>query len=384
MARLIMKKVVIVTNIPNPYRVPLFNELNEQLKQHDLSLTVVFGAEGYARRKFVLEKSDLRFDYVFLQSSSYQMGDAERTVFTYAGLEKVLNDLKPAVVVTPGFSPATMKVVVWKMFRSVKHIIWSGSLSAESAGGSLIRKVQRNVLVRMADAVIAYGSLAKKYLISLGAKEHSAFVALNTVDTSFFEQETAKARTKVVSDGLKHLTYVGYLSPRKNVSLVIEAVKKLAAKRSDFVLDIVGDGEEKTLLESKVRELNLQSFVIFHGFRQKDELPAFFARSSMFLFQTDFDIWGLVLNEAMAAGIPCLVSPNAGAAFDLVKEGETGYVCNYIDVDSVVAKIEYLLDHPEEVSRIGQNSSKFIRERAGLSHSALGFVNGILYTLKKK
>ncbi len=384
MARLIMKKVVVVTNIPNPYRVPLFNELNEQLRRENIALIVVFGSEGYSRRKFILDKSEMKFKFVFLKSSTYQLGNEERIVFSYKGLQSLLSDLKPDVIVTPGFSPATMKALLWKLFRPTKHIIWSGSLSTESSGTSLIRKIQRKVLMRITDAVIAYGSLAKKYLIGLGARESSAFVAINTVDTSFFENETSKLRMKQNNETTKHLTYVGYLSPRKNVTLVLEAIRKLAEKRNDFVLDLIGDGEEKSVLEQKVKEWDLESKVVFHGFLQKNELPQFFAKSSAFLFQTDFDIWGLVLNEAMAAGVPCLASVNAGATFDLIEDGQTGFVCNYNDIDSVVAKIDHLLDHPEDVSRISKNAVKFIRDQASLSVSAQGFVNAILYTLNKK
>ena len=91
----------------------------------------------------------------------------------------------------------------------------------------------------------------------------------------------------------------------------------------------------------------------------------------------------MVLNEAMAAGVPCIVSPNAGAAADLIVEGETGFVCNYNDIDSVVAKIEYLLDRPHEVVRIGENARIYIRNNATLEISASGFVNAVLSTNKK-
>ncbi len=224
--------------------------------------------------------------------------------------------------------------------------------------------------------------MAKKYFLDIGAREDSTFIAINTVDTSFFESETQKAKLNSTSDTIKHLIYVGYLSPRKNVSLLLQAIRKLAGHRNDFVLDIIGDGEERGLLESLAEEWGIQSKVVFHGFHQKQELPLFFAKGCMFLFQTDFDIWGLVLNEAMAAGLPCLVSPNAGSAADLIVEGQTGYVCNYNDVESVVAKIEFLLDNPTEVERIGHNARAFVREYATIEKSATGFIQAVLKTQK--
>ena len=142
-----MKKVVIVTNIPNPYRVPLFNELNRQMTAEGYSMTVIFAAESYARRKFILDKSEMKFDYRFLNSSAIQLGDSEKTVFSYRGLQDELNKIKPNVVITPGFSPATMSVAMWKVVHRCKQIIWSGSLTPESAGASLLRRLQRKILM---------------------------------------------------------------------------------------------------------------------------------------------------------------------------------------------------------------------------------------------
>lgn len=378
-----MKKVVIVTNIPNPYRVPLFNELNRQMTAEGYSMTVIFAAESYARRKFILDKSEMKFDYRFLNSSAIQLGDSEKTVFSYRGLQDELNKIKPNVVITPGFSPATMSVAMWKVVHRCKQIIWSGSLTPESAGASLLRRLQRKILMKFTDATLAYGSLAKKYLISIGSPERRSFIAINTVDTEFFRSETEKLRSGPDNgDDKKHLTCIGYLSPRKKMIEVLKAVQKLSHKRNDFVLDIIGDGEDRQMLEQKSWEWNIGDVVKFHGFRQKSELPAYFSKSSAFLFQTDFDIWGLVLNEAMAAGVPCIVSPNAGASADLVEEGKTGFVCNYGDTDSVVNRIEYLLDHPENARMIGRAASEFIRTQASLEVSARGFLTAVKSVLK--
>jgi glycosyltransferase involved in cell wall biosynthesis len=114
------------------------------------------------------------------------------------------------------------------------------------------------------------------------------------------------------------------------------------------------------------RTLGLTDCIRFHGFRQKDELPAFFAQSTCFLFQTDFDIWGLVLNEAMSAGLPCISSTNAGATSDLVIDGENGFVADFSKHEEVIEKIEMLLNNPDKARKMGEEAARFIRSRQAL------------------
>ena len=148
--------------------------------------------------------------------------------------------------------------------------------------------------------------------------------------------------------------------------------------RKDFVLDLIGDGDDRANLEQYVALNSLGQCIIFHGFRQRNELPLFLAKSSCFLFQTDFDIWGLVLNEAMAAGVPCIASVNAAASFDLIIENETGFILNFENTELVLKKINFLLDNPDEVKRMGENAARFINKNASLSKSAEGFVSSLL------
>lgn len=88
--------------------------------------------------------------------------------------------------------------------------------------------------------------------------------------------------------------------------------------RNDFSLRIIGDGPAADSLKTLTKELELENTIIFEGFKQKSDLPPYLEQTDCFLFQTGCDIWGLVLNEAMASGLPCIVSPNAGAARDLI------------------------------------------------------------------
>lgn len=374
-----MKKVIFITNIPNPYRIPLFNEMSRQFGESDMHLKLVFGAEGYKRRMFQLDKSDIGFDFEILEDKAHSFSDdGEKTLFLYRGLLKLLRRDKPDAIIVAGFSSATVQVFFHKLLSGTPFVIFSGSIDIKGRNYSFLRKMNRLLFIKSASAFVAYGNLAKEYLVNAGAPVSKVFVGRNTVDTSFFAEKTSALRKTDSSDDNKmHFTYVGYLVPRKNVQVLLEVIKIVAEKRSDFCVDILGDGISRPDLEKFVNANNLNHVVKFHGFRQKEELPEFFAKSSGFLFQTGFDIWGLVLNEAMAAGLPCLASPNAGATFDLIKEGETGFVVDFDNRESAAQKIGWLIDHKIEAQEMGKRGAIFIRDEVNLVKAAKGFKNAV-------
>jgi glycosyltransferase involved in cell wall biosynthesis len=374
----VMKKSVLITNIPNPYRVPLFNELSKQLKNDNIHLKIIFANKTYKRRLFQLNESDFQFDYTFLDNEAITVGNNnENTYFTYKGLYQQLKNENPDSIIVSGFSSATIKVFLYSLIKRTPYIIWNGSIAKKGRKDSFIRTLQRKLLTHFAKAFIAYGTKAKSYLMSIGATEEKVFIATNTVDTSFFETATNECRQSILNDGLNHFLYLGYLVPRKNVGLLIEIANELKQKRNDFCIDIIGDGESREQLELKVKNLDLCEFVKFHGFKQKNELPSYFANTKALLFQTDFDIWGLVLNEAMAAGVPCLSSANAGASSDLIQNGHNGFVVDYENKADIIEKINFIIENPEKAAEMGKRASEFMHANANVSVCAKGFVNAI-------
>jgi len=374
-----MKRVLLVTNIPTPYRIPLFNEVDRQLARAGMAFKVAFAAEGYARRKWEIDMDDCAFDAVLLGSGKVALGgNPERTSFGYGGLGRVLDDYRPDAVIVSGFSLATVKLWWRSLFRKTDYLIWSGSIAHPGRLDSPWRLRQRRLLARRASGGIAYGTQARAYLAALGLPEDRIHIAINTVDTDFFRREADALRSRPAPSDRQVLTYIGYLSPRKNVRRLLDLVRRLAQERGDFVLDLVGDGEDRAALEAYVQQESLEAFVRFHGYQQKEALPAFLARSRCLLFQTDFDIWGLVLAEAMAAGVPCLASTNAGATQDLVKEGETGFAVDFADTEQALQKIRWILNHPAAAADIGDRARAFIAEQVNMERSAAGFVEALM------
>ena len=375
-----MKKVVLITNIPTPYRIPLFNELNKQMLQEEMELHVIFSESGYQRRKFEIDFSQIQFPYTLLKGGTItSKKNVEKTYFFYKGLWNALNKLQPKNIIVAGFSAASIITASWCSRNKSIFSIWSGSIETETRNISWLRILLRRQLIKRAQSFIAYGTLAAKYLVKMGATEDRVHLGINTVDTNFFEHETAKIKNNSQEKRKFTFTYLGYLVPRKNVNLVLEVASLLLKEGSDFKIQIIGDGESKNSLESLSIQLGLKGHIEFTGYKQRSDIPYYFANSSALLFQSDFDIWGLVLNEAMAAGLCCLATIHAGATFDLIKEGETGFIMDYNDQKKVVDKMKWMIDHPKEVEEIGKNAATYIHENANLSVSA----KGLILALKK-
>jgi glycosyltransferase involved in cell wall biosynthesis len=372
-----MRKAVLITNIPNNYRIPLFNELSKQLLEKEIELHVIFGARNYSRRKSNIDLNDIQFKYSFLDSSLYEGSNDEKIVFGYNKLTSVLKAISPTVIICGGFSPATVKVFLYTFFKNVSYIIWSGSITDPQNKTSLIRTIQRKVLVKFAKAFIAYGTKAKLYLEDLGANPEKIKIGINTVDTDFYISETEKLRHQKVTTTEKRLLCIGYLVKRKNISTLIESLQSTLVNNNDLFLDIIGDGEDRVNLEKLVAEKGLTSKVIFHGFKQRDELPKFMANSYAFLFQTDFDIWGLTLNEAMSAGLPCLSSINAGATIDLIEDNKNGFCVNFYNKTNVEQIVNKLVNDVKYADQIGKAAKTTIIEKASIEKSAKGFTEAI-------
>ena len=374
--RLSGARLAVVTNIPTPYRIPLFNELHRQAVAAAAELTVVFAARGYARRQWQIDLGRLGFPFEVLGNAPAIGSDGESAIFSFRRLGRALSRIRPDVVLVAGFSAATVRL--WaRSWRGQRYVIWSGAITSPYRPVSRLRRLARRLLVRRARGGVAYGTRAKAYLVGLGASPESVRVALNTVDTTFFATASDRARELDPGGGGGRLICVGDLVRRKRADLVLLALAELKRRGREATLTVVGDGPERGRLEELTSGLGLIPQVRFAGFRQKAEIPGFLARSDVFLFPTAFDVWGLVLVEAMAAGLPCLSSPNAGATADLIEDGVTGLRVDFTDRASTADAIEALLDDPQKGRRIGRRARRFVVERLTLERSAAAMLEAL-------
>jgi len=364
-----MSRLIVVTNIPTPYRVPLFNTLARRLQMAGWELEVVFGSAGNSRRRWQIPAEQYAFKHHFLDAANVRLS-RERIVNTYGGLARLLQERRPAGIVCTGYTPGTMGAQRYARRAGVPLAIWSGAV--EGREDAMWRRIQRRWLIRRTAGFLAYGSAAKDYLVGLGAPAERVHIAWNTVDTSRFDALHGAASPR---DGepLRLLT-VGYLEEGKRIDHAIRAVAAAQERDLDVVFDIVGEGGHRTALEQLARTCGVEESVRFLGYQEGAALQRCYENAHAFLFTSDYDIWGLVLVEAMAAGLPCLASLRAGATRDLVLEGETGYAINFERSDDVVDRLAALRDDIGRIEYMGNAARNRIRNQFTLDHSSEGWV----------
>jgi glycosyltransferase involved in cell wall biosynthesis len=367
---LVLMRIVHVTNIPAPYRIPLFNAVHGQCAVKGWDFQVIFAAAGYPGRLWTAPLGDIRFPYTFLSKRPA----TSRLPFLYRGLSGELSKREPDLVSVAGFSVATIRLWLYRRVGGVPYVIHSGTSIRQTESESPIRRMVRRELARRASGAIAYGSDSAEYLVHTGIPPSRLSVAINTADLEFFVANCPRPEWTSADPEPPILTFVGYLNARKNARRVLEVALALKDSGRAFKLDMIGDGPERVSLMEVAQNMGLSDRVSFPGFLEGIDLAHALNRSAVFLFQTDFDIWGLVLNEAMAAGLPVLASTHAGATRDLVEHGVNGYEVDYSQPSQVAQLLDELLDCPEALHGVGLTARRSILERASMEASTKGFM----------
>lgn len=371
--------VVIVTNIPTPYRIPLFNSVSALLAAHSQTLHVVFAMRKYSRRRWVDVLDRARFEYTVLDTPRFEAG-FEQVFFVPRGIKATLDKLHPECIVVSGFNLMAVAAARYASNRRIPYVVWSGETIDQFRQRSLryLRTLTRRKLVGNAAAFISYGRRASEYLESLGVGKNRIHVAVNTVDTDVFLRASDSLPK---NDGSLRLLYVGHLQERKGLQYVLKAMEKL--RDIPVSLDVVGSGPMQPVYQRYTEDHGLTN-VVFHGFKQQDDLTQYYPASDIFLFPSTSELFGLVMVEAAASGLPIIASKLAGGTVDIVQDGVNGYVVDPTNVDELTGKIRDLWSYPEKRKAMGAASRQIVRDSVNIHRSAQGFVDGVMAGLADK
>lgn len=160
----------------------------------------------------------------------------------------------------------------------------------------------------------------------------------------------------------KNLISVGRLSSEKGYLDLLKIYKRLVKDYPDWKLNIVGDGNERDVLESYIRKNKLEENVVLHGFRGKDYIDDLLHNSSIYVMTSYTESFGIVLIEAMSHGVPCIAFDSAEGAREIINSGENGYLIKNRNFYAMIMKIEALIEKEEERIRIGKLARKSVKK----------------------
>ncbi len=221
-------------------------------------------------------------------------------------------------------------------------------------------------MFRAVDAFLAIGTLNRDYYVHYGADPHRIFMTPYSVDNNFFRSRAEQARPKReelrrelgLEPGRPVVLYASKLEDRKRPDDLLEAFIRLspdAGAEPHAYLLYVGDGERRTELERRVRALGWRS-VRFLGFKNQTELPSYYDLCDVFVLPSEFESWGLVVNEVMNAAKAVIVTDRVGAGPDLVADGVNGFIVPARDVTALTGRLRRLIDDPALAARMGARS----------------------------
>jgi glycosyltransferase involved in cell wall biosynthesis len=356
-------KLVVITEIISPYRIPVFNAL---ARMERIDLHVIFLAEtDPTQRQWAIHKDEIHFSYEVLPSWRRRFGPYHVLLNTEASL--ALRRARPQVMVCGGYNYlASWQSLWWARRHGVPFLLWVESTAEDRRNRHSLIEFLKTKFMRGCDAFIVAGKSSREYVRSFGAGTDVIFVAPDAVDSRFFaaQAEAARrndaARRRALGLPSRFFLFAGRLVTEKGVFDLLQAYNALPSQlRTEIGLVFAGEGPARGELEHRAASFS-PGVVQFTGFAQREELASYYGLAEIFVFPTHTDPWGLVVNEAMACGLPIICSSAAGCAADLVEDGWNGRVVSPGEPDVLASAMYELAQNGELRARMAEHSQERI------------------------
>jgi glycosyltransferase involved in cell wall biosynthesis len=322
-------RVAVVSPEPTPYRAPLFDRV---AARPEIELTVIYAAHTVAGRTWSVDEHHRS---VFLDGVRVP-GVARLLHHEYPvtpGIARALAAANPQVVVVSGWSTfASQAAIAWSRRHRIPYILLVESHDHGPRPGwrRALKSTVVPRVVRPAAGALAVGSLARRSLEERGAAPERIRIFANTIDVPAWRERAAqlRARREDLRAGLGFgesdvlVVSVGRLAVEKGFDTLIRGLAEAGDERLALVL--AGSGPERAHLERLASELGVRLRTT--GELDAAELARAYIAADVFALLSSRETWGVVVNEAAASGLPLVLSDQVGAAHDLLRDGENGFL----------------------------------------------------------
>jgi 1,2-diacylglycerol 3-alpha-glucosyltransferase len=277
-------------------------------------------------------------------------------------LWRLMDDLRPTVILAPGYAtlPA-LCAAAWGRIHGATTIVMSESNYGDHPRGVLPELLKRSLVSLLFQGGAVGGKRAAAYLRQLGIPEDKIAGAYDVVDNDYFASEAERCRAEACGRP-PYFLFVGRLAQEKNIPTLLQAHARYLASGGEWDLVIVGDGPLRKQLQEQAKAQVQGGRVIFAGHKFIHALPDFYAFAGCFVLPSITEPWGLVVNEAMASGLPVIVSSRCGCSDDLVEDGLNGFIVDPHDASDLAAALERVAKLPtEERMRMAARSQAIVR-----------------------
>lgn len=340
--------MLLIDSVITPYIIPRYNAIQKKL---DWKLIVWFQSfTDINRKRKTFPKTE--FEYEFLKDKPFRL--VWKDIFTFHinyDFPKKLKKLDPDHIIIIWRDSFASLYAVLRAKRHKKRItLRAWSTKYEKSRRRMITSHYVRWFVKYCDDYISYGTRATEYLVSLWAKKDKIQPFYNTVDIEYFKKESDKYKInkeKIKKQLWIHTKYVlmfnGQLIERKWIWEMIDGFYLFQKEHKDISLLIIGSGQEEQKIKDYIQEKNIKN-VFFTGYVQIDELPKYYAISDIFTLPSREEVWWLVINEAMACGLPVITTYEVWASVDLLKEWKNGYIMKENSAGEFKKWLKYIFD----------------------------------------
>jgi hypothetical protein len=254
-----------------------------------------------------------------------------------------LRRFNPDVIIAAEMGARTLLAILFRKLQpTCRLIVWAEAAESTESGRGSARHFARKLIVRNADAFLAVGSSAVKYLARIGADESRIFKIAYTTDIARFSANGHLRSPEAV----KRLLFSGQFVERKGLIPFLSVLTEWASKYPEHQIEfwLVGDGPLRTKLEVFPLPPNVK--LVFRGVFQYADLPAIYSEAGVFVLPTLADTWAVVVNEALAAGLPVLGSIYAQAVEELIQNGRNGWTFRIDKRLEVLEALDRMMNTP--------------------------------------
>jgi glycosyltransferase involved in cell wall biosynthesis len=337
----------------------------------DVDLHVIETCARESIREWEVDRGGLPFRLTTLHQGS--LADVRRPALLQR-LRAALRATEPRMVVIDGYYEWPMlAALAWAKRRRLPVGMFCESQAVDFRR-RWWREAPKRLILRAIDGVLAAGSRTEDYMLRLGVKGERIFKVGNIVDSEHFRAgaEDARLRRRPEDFDLPHVYFLccARFAPEKNLEALLRsyAAYREVAGGEAWDLVLVGGGALEPALRSLARTLEIEPHCRIVGFQQYARIPAYYAWAGALVLPSLKEPWGLVVNEAMACGLPVVVSAQCGCAADLVREGVNGFVFDAADERQLTEALGRTAFDPDLSRRMGGSSLEIIGDYSPLRY----------------
>lgn len=326
-----MKRILFITNLPAPYKLEFFNDLGKKV-----NLTVIYEREKANSRNFKWRYTETKRNFKEIYLHSKKIGEESSISFEVL---KYIQNGKYDYILMNGYSSITSIVAIMYMkLKKINYgIICDGLLPGNVSKSKMILK---KILIGSASFWMSSGDITSKILQLYGAKPQQIFwypfssIKKGEIVLENYDKKTYKEKINCYEKRM--ILYVGQFIYRKGIDVMLEAFKDLDNETRLYIIG--GTQNQINIIKNKCNKQ-----ITCLEFKTKEELVDYYKAADVFVLPTREDIWGLVVNEAFAFGIPVITTERCGAGLEMIKEGANGFIVPVDDPDSIRNKTEKIL-----------------------------------------